>query len=105
MNQIYAHVNKTLNPKGKFIFVARHPFTDFTEKKDKDYFKQEVVSIPLYDNKVNVTSTTHTLTDYLSKTFLGWFKLDALEEGDDQRLGSSRGMVIPSYIAIAATKR
>jgi ubiquinone/menaquinone biosynthesis C-methylase UbiE len=108
INTIYKESFRMLDDGGYFAFLVVHPFRQFLEKKKigKDYYKKETIQSIIFGGKIIVTEPTHTLSEYINKSFLEKFSLIDLKEGSDfpnsEQIG---GDIYPTYIIIVAQKK
>jgi ubiquinone/menaquinone biosynthesis C-methylase UbiE len=73
---------RVLKPGGTAVFLVGHPFMQFLIKKHKtSYFTKNIVSVPLYGNKVTVSEPAHTMSEYLTPWLFSHFKIVHFEEG------------------------
>jgi len=103
-DRLYQEVRRVLKAGGLFVFVAEHPFIDLFRSECKEYGKQEMITIKLYDGTVSLTFPTHTLTDYISPMFCSLFKIEELSEyaGTDAEPSGER---VPNALCIHAQAR
>jgi ubiquinone/menaquinone biosynthesis C-methylase UbiE len=101
LHSLYTEVYRVLREEGQFIFVVEHPLVDLFRSKSKEYGKQEMITIKLYNGAVPLTFPTHTLTDYISPAFCLRFRIKELFEytGTD---AEPTGEVIPNALCINA---
>lgn len=108
IDPIYKEAARLLKRNGYIVFLVVHPIRQFIEKKKqgKDYFKKEVVDSVLFDGAITVQEPSHTLTEYLSETFLKNFSLLKIEEGSEfpasEQIGGDN---YPTYLIIVAQKK
>ncbi len=94
---------RCLKNRGVLIFSVHHPISNFFLKKHKDYFKKEKIRVKIL-KKIEVTQTTHPLTDYLSEYFLNHFDIKHFEENRGNIILSPQ-IKIPEYLLIKAVKK
>ena len=100
----YDELSRILKNDGLLILVVHHPFGDLISQKSKIYGEQEIIKVELYDNKVPIHFPTHTMKNYLSKTFLDKFYLVGFEEAQSpERIADE--FKIPIMMGIKAVKR
>lgn len=104
----YDEVYRMLDNNGYFIFLVVHPIRQFIEKKKngKNYFKKELVESIIFDGKITVTETSHTLSEYLNSDFLNKFSLIDIQEGYDfpasEQINSD---TYPTFLIIVSQKK
>jgi len=100
----YKEISRILKDDGCLIFVVHHPFKDLVMQKIKEYNNKEIIEVKLYKNKVSVYFPTHTLQDYLSKSFFEYFMVDAFREerSPEEYLNKFK---LPGFIGVKAVKR
>jgi len=108
IDPIYTEALRLLKKDGYFVFLVAHPLRQFLEKKKagKDYFKKEVVDSIIFDGAITVYEPSHTMKEWLSKTFLSLFTLVSIDEGAEfpaaEQIG---GDIYPTYLIITAQKK
>ncbi len=105
---IYNETYRILDDKGIFAFLVVHPMRQFIEKKKqgKDYFKKELVESIIFDGKITVTETSHTLTEYFNYDFLNKFSLINVKEGYDFPASEQiDGDIYPTFLILVAQKK
>lgn len=108
IDPIYTEAHRLLKTGGHFVFLVVHPLRQFIEKKKqgKDYFKKEIVDSIIFDGAITVYEPSHTLEEYLSKTFFSLFTLVSFDEGHEfpaaEQIG---GDIYPTYLIITAQKK
>ena len=108
IGNVYAEAARLLEKGGYFIYLVVHPIRQFLEKKKqgKDYYKQETVTSNIFDGKISVLETSHTLSEYLNKDFLERFSLIDLKEGSDFPASEQiDGDIYPTYLILVARKK
>ncbi|MDO8537921.1 MAG: methyltransferase domain-containing protein [archaeon] len=103
-DKAYKELSRILKKHGILVLVIHHPFRDLTSKKKKIYGNTEIIKIELYNNKVPVYFPTHTLKDYFSKTFFGYFYLSGFEEEKSPEEYNDE-FKSPGFMGIKATKK
>lgn len=106
--RVCGEFNRILRPDGYLIALIAHPLIGFVAKKDKDYHKREIVEIPIFDGSFAVKAPTHTFSDYLNRTLLGYFDLLNFEEQSlEDKTRETHGFeeVVPDYMMMKLRKR
>lgn len=103
MEKTFKEVHRVLRPGGLFVFLVSHPILGYTAKREKDYHKQEVVDLPIFNGKIKIKEPTHTLSEYLSDYMLENFILLSQKES---RVSENKfpGQNIPDFIALKFKK-
>lgn len=99
---------RVLKPGGKLVYVVTHPVRQFMEKnkKDKDYFVQEVVTSNLFSGAVTVYEPSHTVGEYLNPDFLNTFEITFFEEKfDPSNAEKVEGASYPAFFCMAAMRK
>lgn len=104
LKKTFQEIYRILRPGGVFIFLVSHPLVGYIAKKNKNYHKQEVVSVPLFEGKIKVSEPTHTLSEYLSDYMLSNFDLLAQREGAKSE-NKFPGHKIPDFILFKFKKK
>lgn len=104
LDSAYGEIARVLRPRGQFIFVVHHPLFDFLSQQEKVYGNGEIRETILF-GRVPIKCYSHTVTDYLSPTFLRNFDLRHAEEIDDRAQTQIEGYQIPDIIGISAVRR
>lgn len=104
IDPIYHEIARVMKPNGQLIYLSSHPIRQFIEKKrkNKDYFKKEIVESVFFDGQVIAKEPSHTLNEYLSPTFFEYFTLESYEEGYDSGAEKVDGDIYPSYFIVKA---
>ncbi len=105
---IYQEVSRILDDEGYFVFLVVHPMRQFIEKKKqgKDYFKKELVESIIFDGKITVVESSHTLGEYLNADFLKKFSLVDIKEGYDFPASEQiNGDVYPTFLIVVSQKK
>lgn len=108
IDPIYKEAQRLLKTGGHFVFLVVHPLRQFIEKKKqgKDYFKKEIVDSIIFDGAITVYEPSHTLEEYLSKTFFSLFTLVGFDEGHEFPAAEQIDEEIyPTYMIITAQKK
>lgn len=108
IDSFYKESSRVLISNGELLLLVVHPLRQFFEKKSdyKNYFDQTMVSSVLFGGSVIVQEPTHTLQDYLTKTFFEEFELIEFFEKEDfysaEKIGEYN---YPTYLIIKAKKK
>ena len=107
IDPIYHEIARVMKPNAQLIYLSSHPIRQFIEKKrkNKDYFKKEIVESVFFDGQVIAKEPSHTLNEYLSPTFFKYFTLESYVEGYDSGAEKVDGDLYPSYFIIKARLR
>lgn len=99
-DKAYKEIARILKKQGILVLIVSHPLRDISFKKNKNYYKQEIITHELYHGKIKARFPSHVLSDYFSNIFFNKFYLDKLEEGnaDEKR-------VTPLFLGFKAIKR
>jgi ubiquinone/menaquinone biosynthesis C-methylase UbiE len=94
---------RILKSGGAFVFLVAHPLLGYVAKKNKDYFAQEIVEMPIFNGAIQVKEPTHTFSDYVSDFMLQNFVLVSVREsrGVEKKFP---GNVVPDFIAFKFKK-
>jgi len=99
---------RVLKPEGLLLYLSVHPFRQFMEKKkkQKDYFKKEIVESVLFGGLLKVYEPTHTFNEYLSPWFLENFAIHEFKEYFDPFSAEKvNGDSYPGFFVVKAQKR
>ena len=98
---------RIIKKKGLFIFLVTHPLRQFIEKKkkNKDYFKKEVVNSIILDATLTVKEPSHTLSEYFSDFFLENFEIISIVEKHDPAAEKIGNDIYPGFMIIKARKK
>ena len=80
---VFSEFHRILKGNGTLYILITHPLTHFLHSKDRNYFIQNEVCLPLFDEKVTVCEPSHQLEEYFSSTILKKFRLLFVKEGED----------------------
>lgn len=107
IDPIYKEVFRVLKAGGDFIYLVVHPLRQFMEKKkkEKDYFKKEVVDSSFYDHHITISEPSHTFKEYFSPFFLRNFEILGYEEQVDPSAEVIDGAIYPSFFLIRSRKK
>jgi ubiquinone/menaquinone biosynthesis C-methylase UbiE len=73
----FKEIYRVLKEGGICTFLIPHPADDEDRKQNKDPNIQEVIGMPLYNDKVTVRYPSHRIEDYFSPYFFEHFHLEA----------------------------
>jgi ubiquinone/menaquinone biosynthesis C-methylase UbiE len=104
LDPTFRELARILKPGGTLIFTVVHPMNDAIHTVDKIYGNQEILSVSLFKGTVLLHYPSHTLTNYLSSTFLGLFSLTACVEYA-QITDAETGVKFPAALCLAAQLR
>lgn len=96
----YNEIHRILKKKGVLVLVVSHPIMNLLNKKELNYFDQEIFDTKVYHNKMTVKFPSHTFKDYFSKTFFKNFRLIDLMESTLTSIGSKSNL--PGVLVIKA---
>ncbi len=103
LDAAYTEMARILRPGGKLIIADSNPKADALEDRE-DTPDGPRISYALYDGKVKVHKPLHTQEEFLSETFLKFFKVDETAEFQSpDRI--SRSSAIPVGMAITAIRK
>lgn len=108
VSTVISEFTRVLKTNGVLVILTVHPIRQFMEKKkkNKDYFKQEIVESILFGGLVKVKEPTHTMNDYLSDGFLQTYDMLAFNETYDPYSAEKvDGDAYPGFMIIKARKR
>ncbi len=104
---IFDEVYRVLKQGGEFIYLVTHPLRQFIERKENngDYFKQKIVNCLILDGTVELQEPTHTMNEYLNKSFFERFELIDFRESWDPASEQINQNKYPGYFIIKARKK
>ena len=98
-------IARVMKPGGTLAYVSPHPMSYFRMKGDKDYEKQALVRLELFEERVPIFHHSHTFTDYFSPTFFKNFVVEDFMEGNDIANQITAQLHVPGTIGIKARRR
>ncbi len=106
---VFSEIHRVLKPKGVLLYLTKHPFRQFLEKKKnsgKNYFSQELVESKIFNGAITLIEPSHTLNEYFSDDFLKKFELVHFEEASDFPSSTQvDGDVYPTFFVVKSFKR
>jgi ubiquinone/menaquinone biosynthesis C-methylase UbiE len=102
LDKAFKEVFRVLTENGECIFLTTHPMDDLSLKKDKNLAVQEIISNPLYNDKIIVRYPSHNFSDYLSEYFLKNFRLDSISEDSSNEM--KKDFTHPKVLFLKAKK-
>ncbi len=97
-NLAYKEMYRVLKTNGSIILMLPHPTGDsYMEIK-----RNNIISVPLFGNKVTVKYPLHEFKDYFSKSFFKYFSLEAYDDFIQEEVRP--GFVVPTAMIIKARK-
>jgi len=86
--------------------LVAHPLLGFVAKKQKDYYSEEIVEIPIYDGSQVMRWSTHTFTDFLNPYLLEHFTLEKLIEQTSTNKSNENNFseTVPDYLVMKLVK-
>jgi len=107
MKPIFSEMYRVLKPGGLLVYLVTHPFRQFFERKNlaDDYFEQTTVDSLILGSTILVKEPTHTMNDYLNKTFLSQFELIDYLEVFDPAAEQIYGAKYPGFFVLKAMKK
>jgi ubiquinone/menaquinone biosynthesis C-methylase UbiE len=80
LKKTFSEIHRILRKGGVFILLVSQPLLGYVAKKEKNYYHQEIVDMPLFKGQVITKEPTHTLSDYVSDFMLNNFTLISQKE-------------------------
>lgn len=105
LDKAYNEISRVLKKGGVFISVVHHPLLGFVQLGSKDYLKQDIIEMNLYNNKVKIKFYHHTIKNYFSEEFFKSFILDYVDEEPVSQSEYPNKNNIPGHIAFRAIRR
>jgi ubiquinone/menaquinone biosynthesis C-methylase UbiE len=108
IDSIYGECARLLKSGGHLVFLSKHPFRQFLEKKKqgKNYFTKETVHSNIFSGSITVHEPSHTMSEYFSNYFLQNFSVTSFQEGYEfpgaEQIG---GDTYPTYFIVVAQKK
>jgi ubiquinone/menaquinone biosynthesis C-methylase UbiE len=92
----YVEFNRVLKVEGLLVLVVHHPLMDLILQKEQVYGKKEIVTLDVneYGSDFQIIYPSHTIEEYFSDEFFGFFYLDYFKEFKDQDDGLVHSMLI-----------
>ncbi len=103
-DKAYQEIARILKPGGLLIIAAHHPLRDLIFQKEKIYGRKEMLEIKIFDNKITLYFPSHTIMEYLSKTFFKLFNLQSYEEMESPE-SETVELGTPGILAFTAIKK
>ncbi|MFH1631957.1 MAG: methyltransferase domain-containing protein [bacterium] len=108
LSKTFKEIHRVLKPGGTLVVLVANPLLAFVAKKERNYFSDEVVSIPLFDNKVTIFEPSRTFSDYINYgtlsrlDLLDWFESPGRENDPKE---NSFKEVVPDFLLMKFQKR
>jgi len=101
----YEEISRIMKKSGELVIVTHHPLLGFMQTGAKNYNNKDLIKMPLYKNKVQITFPHHTLKEYFPDSFFKHFMISYLDEEplDDPEYPNKWN--VPGFIAFKAIKK
>lgn len=76
----FKELHRILKPSGHLVILATHPLTDYFMKKSRDYFKKEIMELPLFRGDIKIKRYAHSFSEYFSDFLINNFSIDFFSE-------------------------
>lgn len=101
LNASYKELCRILKPKGMLLVTVSHPVKDLLQQEEQSYGNGEMLTYKVHDTQVPLVFPSHTLSGYISETFLELFDIRHLYESEK----GATGLHIPDSFGWCALKR
>lgn len=103
-DRAYEEMARILKKGGLLILVMHHPLRDLIFQKEKVYGKKEILDIKIFNEKITLHFPSHTIEEYISKTFLKLFNINSYKEMETPELEPVEYNT-PGILAFTAIKK
>lgn len=104
-DNFYLESARVLKKDGLMIQIAHHPIRDLYLTQERNYTKQQILQMELYNTGVPIEFPTHTFAEYFSPLFLSLFNLEDYTEQSEALDEYVNEWKIPGFLGFKARKR
>lgn len=106
ITRVFDEFSRILKKDGILYTLITHPITHLLHQKNRNYFEQIEVCLPLFDEKVIVCEPSHQLQEYFSAQILKNFTLEWIKEGEDLAIKNMlNGASYPGFLILKMMKK